>query len=178
VQAELCAFAAWSPGEWELHEAMLGNCAAWIAEESARFGIPIVALAPPDAQNPAVRGVCQHVDLGAMGGNHSDCGPAFPYAQVLDMAAGAGRPPPSSSKGRNMIAATSTGAGYWTVSHDGAVGAFGDAVYAGGGFSPDVVTGEIVGIAGRGVDGYWLFASDGGVLAFGSAQFYGRPDRF
>jgi hypothetical protein len=63
------------------------------------------------------------------------------------------------------------------VSSDGAVGAFGDAEYRGGGFDPDVITGEVIGIAGRGTDGYWLFASDGGVLAFGSAEFYGRPDR-
>jgi hypothetical protein len=40
-----------------------------------------------------------------------------------------------------------------------------------------VVTGEIIGIAGKSNDGYWLFASDGGVLTFGSALYYGRPDR-
>jgi hypothetical protein len=76
-----------------------------------------------------------------------------------------------------MIASTDTGNGYWTVTHDGAVGAFGDAQYHGGGFSPDVVTGEIIGIAGKGNSGYWLFASDGGILAFGDAEFLGRPDR-
>jgi hypothetical protein len=58
------------------------------------------------------------------------------------------------------------------------VGAFGDAQYKGGGFDPDIVTGECVGIAGKGNDGYWLYASDGGVFAFGSAQYMGRPDRF
>lgn len=76
-----------------------------------------------------------------------------------------------------MIASTSTGAGYWTTTSDGAIGAFGDAQYKGGGFDPDVVTGEVIGIAGKGTDGYWLHTSDGGVLAFGSAAFLGRPDR-
>jgi len=97
VQAELCAFAAWTPDQWNAHPQMLANTAAWIAEEAARFGIPIVALSPADAQNPAVRGVCQHADLGSMGGGHWDCGPGFPMATVLDMATGtapAPEPPP------------------------------------------------------------------------------------
>jgi hypothetical protein len=93
VQAELCAFAEWSPAEWSNHPVMLDNCAAWIAEEAARFGIPIVGLDPAGAQNPNVAGVCQHADLGAMGGGHWDCGPGFPIDDVLDMARN-GRPEP------------------------------------------------------------------------------------
>ena len=92
VQAELCAFAAWSPAEWSNHPVMLENCAAWIAEEAAHFGIPLVALSAGDAQNPGVAGVCQHADLGAMGGGHWDCGPGFPMGDVLDMARTGGRP--------------------------------------------------------------------------------------
>jgi hypothetical protein len=179
VAAELCAFAEWSPAEWDRHSAMLLNAAQWVAEECARFSIPIRALTAAEAQGGAA-GVCQHNDLGAWGGSHWDCGPGFPMGDVLAVAAGgAGPSAPATSerKGHNMIASTSTGEGYWTVSSDGAVGAFGDAEYRGGGFDPDVITGEVIGIAGRGTDGYWLFASDGGVLAFGSAEFYGRPDR-
>jgi len=74
-----------------------------------------------------------------------------------------------------MIASTSTGGGYWTTTTDGAVYAFGDAIYSGNAMGN--VTGEIVGIAGTGTDGYWLLASDGGVFAFGTAHFHGRPDR-
>jgi hypothetical protein len=177
VAAELCAWAEWTPAEWARHPAMLANAAAWVAEECAAFGIPLRALTPGEAQGNAAMGVCQHADLGALGGGHWDCGPGFPMAEVLAMAAGGAGAAPDSREGRNMIAATSTGDGYWTVTHDGAVGAFGDAQYVGGGFDPDVVTGEIVGIAGHGTDGYWLLASDGGVLAFGSAPYYGRPDR-
>ena len=93
VSAELCAFAAWDSATWNTHQTMLANCAAWIAEEAARFGIPIVGLSPAQAQDPGARGVCQHVDLGSMGGGHTDCGAAFPFDQVLDMAAGGGPTP-------------------------------------------------------------------------------------
>ena len=175
IQAELCAFASWSPAEWQAHPVMLDNCAQWIAEEAAAFGIPLVVLSAAEAQGGG-RGVCQHVDLGQMGGGHWDCG-QFPMAQVVEMARGGGAPPAQKRKGRNMIASTSTGQGYWTTTSDGAVGAFGDAQYKGGGFAPDIVTGEVVGIAGCGTDGYWLLASDGGVMAFGSATYLGRPDR-
>jgi hypothetical protein len=177
VATELCAFAAWPIEEWDRHPVMLENCAKWIAEEASAFGIPLRRLSAGEAQGSAAMGVCQHVDLGAAGGGHTDCGSSFPMDRVIAMAAGGGAPLAPTMKGRNMIASTSTGEGYWTVSHDGAVGAFGDAQYHGGGFSPDVVTGEIIGIAGKGNDGYWLFASDGGILTFGSAQFLGRPDR-
>jgi hypothetical protein len=94
VQAELCAFAAWDAATWASHPVMLENCAAWIAEEAAHYGIPIIALDPAQAQNPAYMGVCQHRDLGTMGGNHSDCGPHFPMAHVLDLAAGRQPQPP------------------------------------------------------------------------------------
>jgi hypothetical protein len=88
VQAELCAFAEWDPAEWSAHPAMLQNTAAWIAEEAHTFGIPIVGLVGAQAQNRALQGVCQHVDLGSMGGGHWDCGPGFPMAEVLAMAGG------------------------------------------------------------------------------------------
>jgi hypothetical protein len=87
TSAELCAFAAWDAAEWSRHPNMLANCAAWIAEEAAHFGIPIVELSSAAAQSSGA-GVCQHIDLGAAGGGHVDCGPAFPIDQVLEMAAG------------------------------------------------------------------------------------------
>jgi hypothetical protein len=100
-------------------------------------------------------------------------------AEILSRASGqtVTAPPPSAAraKGRNMIASTSSGNGYWTTTADGAVYAFGDAIFDGNAMGK--VTGEIVGIEGHGRDGYWLLASDGGVFAFGSAVYYGRPDR-
>jgi hypothetical protein len=97
VQIELCAFARWSPAEWSKHPNMLQNCAAWIAEESKRFGIPIVKLSPAQARGSG-RGVCQHRDLGSWGGGHSDCGNGFPIDKVLAMAKsqpGTVAPPPT-----------------------------------------------------------------------------------
>jgi putative peptidoglycan binding protein/N-acetylmuramoyl-L-alanine amidase-like protein len=88
VQAELCGFAAWSTAEWDGHPAMLENAAAWVAEEAAAFGIPILRLSAAQAQGGAA-GVCQHVDLGSAGGGHSDCGDGFPMDRVLSMAGGA-----------------------------------------------------------------------------------------
>lgn len=92
VQIELCAFAAWSTDEWDQHPTMLENCAAWIAEEAATFGIPIRALSDTEAQGGGA-GVCQHVNLGAAGGGHWDCGPGFPMDRVLQMAQGAAPEP-------------------------------------------------------------------------------------
>jgi hypothetical protein len=66
---------------------MLDNCAQWIAEEAEAFGIPIRRLSANEAQGGAA-GVCQHVDLGAAGGGHWDCGGGFPIDRVLAMAAG------------------------------------------------------------------------------------------
>lgn len=87
VQAEMCAFAAWSTATWNTHTNMLANVAAWIAEEAAYFKIPIVKLSPSQAQGSSA-GVCQHRDLGTWGGNHSDCGDGFPIDHVLQLATG------------------------------------------------------------------------------------------
>ena len=57
VSAELCAFAKWSPAEWDQHPQMLANTAAWIAEEARAFSIPIVKLTPAQARGGA-KGVC------------------------------------------------------------------------------------------------------------------------
>ena len=188
VAAELCAFAEWSAAEWQNHPAMLVNAGDWIAEECARYSIPIRRLSPGEAQGGAA-GVCQHVDLGAAGGGHWDCGPGFPMDEVLDLAAGgsgAHSPKPKQRKGHNMIANTDTGGGYWIVKPDGAVYAFGDAQFHGGANDPDGPGGggsvvppghEIVGIAGHGRTGYWLTADEGSVYAFGSAPYMGRADR-
>jgi hypothetical protein len=177
VAAELCAFAEWDGATWDRHPALLLNAAQWVAEECARFSIPIRALTAAEAQGGAA-GVCQHVELGSWGGNHWDCGPGFPMADVIAQAARGGAPAPAPRrKGRNMITSTSTGNGYWTVEADGAVYAFGDAQFLGGANSPDIVATEIVGIAGHGTDGYWLLDDSGAIYAFGSAQYYGRGDR-
>ena len=93
IQTELCAFAKWGPSDWGAHSMMLSNCAQWIAEEAANFGIPLVKLNAQQAQSGSA-GVCGHVDLGTAGGNHWDPGPSFPWDQVMAMAGGSAPIPP------------------------------------------------------------------------------------
>jgi hypothetical protein len=120
VSIELCAFAAWTTAEWNKHPNMLQNCASWIAEEAAHFGIPIRRLAASDAQ-AAGRGVCQHSDLGPRGGGHHDCGSGFPMDRVLDMArGGAGPTPTPTQEDTEMVASGLSDGGvlhvWWVVS--------------------------------------------------------------
>jgi uncharacterized protein (DUF1501 family) len=60
--------------------------------------------------------------------------------------------------------------GYWTVTDDGQVTAFGNVEHAGN--AP--VVAPVTAITGRPQrDGYWVTAADGAVYAFGAAQFHG-----
>jgi hypothetical protein len=132
VSAELCAFAEWDIATWNTHQAMLENCAAWIAEEAARFGIPILRLGPADAQDPDCPGVCQHADLEGMGGGHWDCGPAFPIDQVLAMAGGSRPAASSPNLEANMLCTDPVTGGVWVVaSKEGAVFTYDGAPYIG-----------------------------------------------
>lgn len=142
IQTELCtpsgASASWSAQDWLNRSTMMSNLAAWIAEEAAFFGIPIVKLSPAQAQNPGVRGVCQHVDLGSMGGGHVDCG-KFPIDQIIAMAAGGApapgptpTPPSTDWSQENMICVDPVTGGTWCVAtKEGAVYAYGGAPYLG-----------------------------------------------
>lgn len=108
VNVELCGFAAWTPADWQRHPQMLDNCAQWIAEECAYYGIPIRKLASGAAMG-GTAGVCGHVDVSGPGG-HWDPGPSFPWSRVID-AAQTGRPvygppqPPPDPHSRYPLAA-------------------------------------------------------------------------
>ena len=118
VSIELCAFASWSTDEWHRHPNMMDNCAKWIAEEAAYYGLPITKLNASQAQGSG-RGVCQHVDLGAGGGGHHDCGSGFPMDYVLTLAhGGAPSPGPEQEEGFQMIASETAADGtlhVWNV---------------------------------------------------------------
>jgi hypothetical protein len=68
---------------------------------------------------------------------------------------------------------TPDGNGYWMLSSDGGIFAYGDAVFYGS-MGGQRLNAPVVGLAstqdGR---GYWLVASDGGIFAFGDATFLG-----
>jgi hypothetical protein len=76
LNVEQIGFAAQS--EWAMAE--LRETARWIAYWHRNFGIPI--------RQSTSSGVCQHVDLGAAGGGHHDCGPSYPFEKVLELAEG------------------------------------------------------------------------------------------
>ena len=133
VATELCGFASWTPDVWAQHQQMLANCAAWIAEEAAQFGIPIVRLNAAQAQDGRSSGVCQHVDLGAAGGGHWDCGPDFPMDQVIAMANDGAVMPPAPKKGTHVwTMKDKTSGGTWVADETGAVFAYDGAPYLGG----------------------------------------------
>ena len=85
VSVELCGFASWTPAEWDRHPTMIENTGRWVAEEADRFAIPLEILTPAQAQG-GHWGVCQHVDLGAAGGGHWDCGSGLPIGEILEVA--------------------------------------------------------------------------------------------
>jgi hypothetical protein len=168
VQTELCvpsgASAGWTAADWNRHPTMLENCGRWVAEECARFGIPIRKLSPAEAQGGAA-GVCQHKDLGAWGGNHSDCGPGFPIDTVLAIAAdGAPSPTPPPSEGEQVgLLRDDRSGGYWVAFSDGAVHAERGAPYLGGINNPvyNARGWPCVGIDTNGAGGYVLAADAG-----------------
>lgn len=110
VGLEQCAFASWSREEWMHHPALLDNAARWVAEEAAHFNIPIVKLSAAQAQQGG-RGVCQHRDLGSIGGGHNDCGDGYPIDYVLELARGHGAnptPAPKPQEEHNSLLASAT----------------------------------------------------------------------
>jgi hypothetical protein len=76
---EQCAFAAWSKRTW-VHHFHKGNLrvAAALSNWSAKWSIPL--------KHSVAHGVCQHKNLGQLGGGHSDCGPNYPERYVLYLA--------------------------------------------------------------------------------------------
>lgn len=101
LSLEMCtpsgAASGWSRDYWlKNQDTLLRNAADWVAWMCAKYGIPLTALSASQAQNADVRGVCQHMNLGSWGGNHSDCGNGFPMDQVMEWAkSGSGGGSPS-----------------------------------------------------------------------------------
>ena len=163
VQTELCAFASWDLATWDRHPVMLENCAAWIAEEAARFSIPLV--------KSSTHGVCGHVDVSGQGG-HWDPGPAFPMDRVIAMAAGgAPAPAPEEQEELNMVLKDPKG-GTWIAYEDGAVHTVDGARWLGGTNNDTSGTKghPCIGIAALG-DGYVL------IHEFGSGRAGDRDPR-
>ena len=127
VQCEMCtpsgAASGWTRDYWlNTQDQMIRNTAAWAAEESKKYGIPLVALTPSQAQGSG-RGVCEHQDLGSGGGNHSDCG-QFPMDKLIQYATGnVPAPIPEVDPGMTVSSATDSKGGkhFAAIGTDGAV---------------------------------------------------------
>ena len=175
VQAELCAFASWKASDWAAHETMLVNTAAWLAEEAATFGIPLVKLTAEQAQGSS-RGVCGHNELGSAGGGHWDPGPDFPWDHVLAMATGSSSSTPAKRKGTHMwTLRDETSGGTWVADETGAVWSYDGAPYLGGVNNP---TYNAAGWPCAGLAGYVDDRGDGYLLTLDTGDSDGPGDRF
>jgi hypothetical protein len=96
LSIELCAYASWSRDTWLNSKGVLvDNAAEWLAYITGKYGIPWTVLSNSQAQDPNVRGICQHRDFGSWGSGHSDCGNGFPIDVVVDKAKRGGSTPSS-----------------------------------------------------------------------------------
>ncbi len=71
------------------------------------------------------------------------------------------------------VSGTKSGAGYWDVTRDSVVHAFGTAKFLGDTRKIRLKAPLTGGESMPGADGYWLLARDGGIFSYGSAQFHG-----
>lgn len=88
LNLEQCGFASLAKEVWfHQHDKQLSNTAAWCAEWSVAYGIP---LRRGSASSSTLRiyrtGVVQHKNLGSLGCGHSDCGDGYPQRYVVRLA--------------------------------------------------------------------------------------------
>lgn len=89
LSLEMCAYASWSKDIWlNSKNVLLDNAAEWVRYCVDKYNIPWTVLSDSQAQNPNVRGICQHVNLGSWGSGHHDCGSGFPMDEVIKRAKG------------------------------------------------------------------------------------------
>ncbi len=79
LSVEQVGFASFSKRDWiRSYHAGLNAVADQLAEWHVDYGIPL--------KRSTTHGVCEHVDLGAAGGGHHDCGAGYPLTYVLYLA--------------------------------------------------------------------------------------------
>jgi hypothetical protein len=91
LSLEMCAYAEWSRDVWlGQKNTLLNNSADWLRYCVDKYDIPWTLLNNTQAQDPGVRGICQHINFGSWGSGHVDCGSGFPMDEVIRRAQGAG----------------------------------------------------------------------------------------
>jgi len=162
----------------------------WSKFDMAWRGVPFEdLLALAGGVLPGARHLIAHGELGQTGGGHTAC-PGEPikaqFGQIVARAQQiAGQPvtPPTKQEATSMLAAgvsaiaieaTPSGKGYYVCADDGAIYAYGDAHYQGGGnqYKHNRPFTDMSPVDG----GYFLLMADGGVEAFGSAVYLGGPN--
>lgn len=109
LSIELCGFAEWSRTTWlNSKPVLVDNAAQWLRYIVDKYALPWTLLNDSQAQDPNVRGICQHVNFGAWGSGHWDCGSGFPIDVIVDKAkkwGGTVPPPVSGSSGMTSASA-------------------------------------------------------------------------
>ena len=134
LSIELCAYASWSRDTWLNSKATLvNNAAQWLSYMVGKYGIPWTVLSNSQAQDPNVRGICQHVNFGSWGSGHHDCGSGFPMDVVLDKARnwGGSRPPETVTPPKGMNMSSASAFDYVNRLHFAAVNQRGEVCYKG-----------------------------------------------
>ena len=108
LSLEMCAYASWSRSTWLGKPVLLDNAAEWLRYCVDKYAIPWTLLNDSQAQNPDVRGICQHVNFGSWGSGHHDCGGGFPMDVVIDKARKWGSSPGEPHDGGDMAVACYT----------------------------------------------------------------------
>lgn len=89
LSLEMCAYASWTKDTWlNSKNVLLDNAAEWVRYCVDKYNIPWTVLSNSQAQDPNVRGICQHVNFGSWGSGHHDCGSGFPMDEVIKRAKG------------------------------------------------------------------------------------------
>lgn len=95
---ELATRSSSSPATWAnpYHTAMLANAAQIVGAWCRLYHLPVRLLTVTGLRN-GERGVCGHVHVSAAFGqtNHTDPGPAFPWARFMQLVAGTEPAPPT-----------------------------------------------------------------------------------
>jgi hypothetical protein len=88
LNIEQMGFASSNKAQWfKRCDKQLSNTAAWLAEWSVAYRIPLrKGRASSSFISVSRSGVVQHKDLGTVGGGHSDCGSGYPQRYVVRLA--------------------------------------------------------------------------------------------
>lgn len=132
--------------------------------------------------NPTPENIAKHLAIITKAGLRRTV--AGEYWHVQTAPGAAALPPfplPSQKEASSMIrnpavevVGAPSGAGYYILASDGAVFAYGDAVFRGGRGGDDVENAPFVTMKlTPSGEGYWLVGADGGIFAYGDAKFFG-----